>query len=347
MRMKRTTGRRSTSAYASTPATFTATSARPLVTASRGAARASAAAGSPATATSAQNGVSLSADSLLVQTIAEQMAQFAVGLTTAQRSCDATQLLLVEKLEAQNKLITENRKAASAESKALSQALQQQFTRSDPDFVWRSRGHEAQHIYNCTTLNNYIEISTALESDDPEEAKALVRKGTKAIILRNKCIKLADASQAGWGLVDEYLSHKLADDDDDDKWIRKCETLALEKKRRRLDDSTGNKRGRGAGKGPGKGKNASPATETAAAASATPALPTLDPFTLALLQSSMQALIPSPVNTAKAPPKKLGPCFVCQGDHLQNDCPYVKGQRAAYQQHLAAQLATAPGNAKN
>ena len=222
--MPRATGRRTNSIYARPATTAPRGFNRPAVSVRGGPARAPAAAGAPpavaeAPAPVVNNAALLSADSLTLKTIAEQMTQFAVGLTTAQRACDTTQLMMVEQLGEQRKLIAENRTAAIAESRALHQTLQQQFTHTAPSFIWRSRGHEAQHIYNCGTLNNYIQISTALESDDPEEAKALVRTGTKAIILRNKCIKLADASQAGWGLVDEYLSNKLADDDDDDKWI--------------------------------------------------------------------------------------------------------------------------------
>jgi hypothetical protein len=54
---------------------------------------------------------------------------------------------------------------------------------------------------------------------------------------------MADVSPAAWLLVEEYLADSLADNDDDDKKIRKCETIALEKKKRRLEDSASNKRG--------------------------------------------------------------------------------------------------------
>ena len=301
----------------------------------------------------APNNIGLSSDSERLLMISEQMKFFAEGLATAQRSCDSTQALFLEKCDEQNRLIAEHRAASLAESKALTASLQQQFQHSAPAFVWKSRGNEANHKYNCGTLNNYIEISTAQESDDWDEAKRFVREGIKSTILRQKCIKMADASPAGWGLVEEYLSNALADNDDDDKKIRRCETAALEKRKRRLEKPNSNKRGRNGnnnnnnnnnansnGKGGGKGK----ATATVTEASPT-VVNSLDPLMLTLLQNQLQSFMPATL-AAKSPPKKLGPCFVCQGDHLQNDCPYVRAQRAAYQQHMAASLGNAPGNSK-
>jgi hypothetical protein len=292
-------------------------------------------------------------DSAALLNISTQMSQFAEGLAAAQRSFASTEALMCEKFEEQKRIIDENKSAAQAESKALSSSLQVQFQHAATNFSWKSKGNEAQYVYNCTDLNNWIEVATAQECDDHDAAKTFVRKGIKAVVLRNKCCKLADASPAGWGLVEEYLANSLAEDDDDDRKIRRCETAALDKKRRRLDDaannsngnSNNNRRGRGGKQGAGRGKPAATETVSEVVPASAPA-PALDPFTLAILTSSLQAFASSPLNPGKANQRKLGPCFVCQGDHLQNDCPYVKGQRAAYQQQLAASIANAPGNTK-
>jgi hypothetical protein len=46
---------------------------------------------------------------------------------------------------------------------------------------------------------------------------------------RQKLIKLADSSDAGWRVVDEYVSIPLAEDSDDEKKIYKAQTRAESK----------------------------------------------------------------------------------------------------------------------
>ena len=47
----------------------------------------------------------------------------------------------------------------------------------------------------------------------------------------NKLIRLADKSEAGWAIVEEYQTDELASDTDDDRKIRRAEKAALEKKK--------------------------------------------------------------------------------------------------------------------
>jgi hypothetical protein len=282
-----------------------------------------------------------------LQSIAAQMNQFAEGLAITQRSCDETKSLVSEKLGEQSKQIADNRAVASAESKALSVSLQHQFRQTASSFVWKSRGNEAQHTHSCSVLNNWIETGTALETEDIQLAKDFVRAGINSAILRNKCCKIADKSPAGWATVEEYLSEGVAADDDDDKKIRRSETTALDKKKRRLEGGSG-KRGRGGGnKASGRAKAAETVTTATVASVSAPAapLPALDPFTLAILNQSLQSFMPALSAIVAKPAKKLGPCYYCQGDHLQNVCPYRNQSAAVQQQVLAAALA--PGNTKN
>jgi hypothetical protein len=46
-----------------------------------------------------------------------------------------------------------------------------------------------------------------------------------ALMLRNKCVKIADNLQAGWALVDEYLQRDVASDDEDDRRLCKAEAV--------------------------------------------------------------------------------------------------------------------------
>ncbi|CAH3185191.1 unnamed protein product, partial [Porites lobata] len=50
---------------------------------------------------------------------------------------------------------------------------------------------------------------------------------------RNRLIRLADKSAAGWDLVNEYLSDELASGSEDEKRIRRAEQRALRKRNQR------------------------------------------------------------------------------------------------------------------
>ena len=58
----------------------------------------------------------------------------------------------------------------------------------------------------------------------------------KAILLeRIHCLKIADASPAGWDTVTEYLASPIAIDDEDDRRIKRAEKIAQEKQKERAE----------------------------------------------------------------------------------------------------------------
>jgi hypothetical protein len=182
--MQRRGVRRVNSIYARPAAT--ATSASQLLAEARQNGRSPASAsgsGSVPTLTQTRANGPGKTDSELLLNIAEQMSFFTEGLAKAQRSCDVTQSLFFEKCEEQNQIIAAHRSASLAESRALSASLQQQFQHQAPAFSWKNKGNEANHKFNCGTLNKYIEIDTAIESEEWQSAKDYVKKGIKTTIL--------------------------------------------------------------------------------------------------------------------------------------------------------------------
>jgi len=72
-----------------------------------------------------------------------------------------------------------------------------------------------------------------LTQERPDSAQALTsaNRALEVIQKRQKLIKLADKSEAGWLAVEEYESDELADNSDDEKRIKKAQDKATRKKK--------------------------------------------------------------------------------------------------------------------
>ena len=105
-------------------------------------------------------------------------------------------------------------------------------TASVPKF--KKKGNEKQFLLNSEVLEHVRSASTALQASSPQVEKALeeLKEGEKKLSHRNKLILIADSSEEGWEVVNEYQRRDLADDSDDDKRIRQAEVRASQKRRR-------------------------------------------------------------------------------------------------------------------
>ena len=95
------------------------------------------------------------------------------------------------------------------------------------------KGNKLQFEFNSSLLDSINLASTyPLEGNlsgvdtELENAKTLLNK-------RNKVIRFADKSPAGWTAFEEYEPHELADDSDEEKKLRSAERRALTKLRAR------------------------------------------------------------------------------------------------------------------
>ena len=120
--------------------------------------------------------------------------------------------------------------------------------RRDP-YVFKRRGNENQYRF-CEEIADRLSStsSSVVQAEQGggkaafDRAKEALREGTDLVSRRQKLIKFADRSEAGWAVVDEYVDDDLADDSEDEKRMERAERMAerkLAKRRKAATQETG------------------------------------------------------------------------------------------------------------
>ncbi|CAB3981410.1 Hypothetical predicted protein [Paramuricea clavata] len=91
-------------------------------------------------------------------------------------------------------------------------------------------GNKDQFLFNAELQNSIKESTELLQHQDVEGALVKLETAQQSLHLRQKKIKLADKSDAGWLAVKEYKAEDLASDSDDEKRIKKAQASAVRKK---------------------------------------------------------------------------------------------------------------------
>ncbi|XP_060571306.1 uncharacterized protein LOC132729545 [Ruditapes philippinarum] len=109
--------------------------------------------------------------------------------------------------------------------------FQQSFVSND-NYQFRKKGNEEQFKINFKVLGSLREAEGQLSdmaaegSSKAEAVRQKVVEGMSTLIHRQKLIKLADSTDLGWRVVNEYEAHPLAEDSDDEKKIFRAQLHA-------------------------------------------------------------------------------------------------------------------------
>ena len=129
--------------------------------------------------------------------------------------------------------------------------------KTETSLSFKFSGNKKQFEFNTETLEHVtqslsfvdsLKSLVDLENSENHQVSALILKlddslnaASKAIKRRNKLIRIADKSEAGWAAVDEYLSDEVASGSEDEKKIRAAEQRALRKKKNARSAKSGQK----------------------------------------------------------------------------------------------------------
>ena len=113
------------------------------------------------------------------------------------------------------------------------------------NFRFQRKGNENQYKHSVKVMSKLKEARSILENPDMNSqkvvsAKEKISEGICLVQERQKMIKLADSSDLGWKVVQEYESNPIADDSEDEKRMNR----ALSKAERKAKSEKAKKRPR-------------------------------------------------------------------------------------------------------
>lgn len=122
---------------------------------------------------------------------------------------------------------------APAEDHSIAQTSTRKLQREAEAQKLKYKANSKQFLHNSEVEEHVASTIHQLEKENPDREQALEAAKAALVVIkkRQKLIKLADKSEAGWLAVQEYESDELADDSEDEKRIKKAQDKAARKKK--------------------------------------------------------------------------------------------------------------------
>ena len=105
------------------------------------------------------------------------------------------------------------------------------------DVSFNYNGNREQYLFNSEVKEGLEDICSLLQEEEVgiEMIEQRINQVLQKVEHRNKLIRIADRSEAGWETVREFQRDDLADDSEEERKIRASESRALQKiKRKKL-----------------------------------------------------------------------------------------------------------------
>ncbi|KAK3084775.1 hypothetical protein FSP39_018673 [Pinctada imbricata] len=133
---------------------------------------------------------------------------------------------ILERVERQGESLKRELSELKTEVRGSAQAVKK--LKSDSQIKWKYEGNKLQHNFNSDLLEDLEQVSWGLQNSKIHYVDELVSGLKEKINKRNKLIKIADSSEAGWETVRQYEANPVASDSDDESKMFKAETRFLQ-----------------------------------------------------------------------------------------------------------------------
>ena len=85
---------------------------------------------------------------------------------------------------------------------------------------FKKKVNEDQYRFNSKLMDNLEEATSSCSTQNLDKVKESLEKGGSLLAERQKHILLADKSDYGWMVIQEYKKNGLAEDSNDEKIVR-------------------------------------------------------------------------------------------------------------------------------